>query len=162
MVLSSQWMDGRLPGTPVWNVPRTISNTTVVGLQPAVEPRTDILAVSTSIFPAPISSDGQAMATVVNGELDEFRGDTDFVLTGMGSGTDGFAGCRFCRLRLEVEGRDYTNFSKTRIWPGKWQCSFDLSQWTKTERANGPTVAGHEMLFATKLPRSVLAILLPL
>ena len=40
-------------------------------------------------------SDRAAMATVVNGELDEFQGDTDFMLTGMGAGTDGLRAKRF-------------------------------------------------------------------
>ena len=71
-----------------------------VGLQPAVEPRTGHpVAIAIPFLSAPTSSRSGQATTVVNGELDEFQGDTDFMLTGTGMGTDGFAGqAVFCRL----------------------------------------------------------------
>lgn len=171
VVLSSQWMDGRLPGTPGMERAKDYfeHHLRAVGLQPAVEPRTG----HPGGFRHPFSlgtdfiRSGQAMATVVDGELDEFQGDTDFTLTGMGAGTDGFAGpAVFVGYGLEVEDRGYTNFSDDTDLSGKVAVCFRFepmdengeSQWSSRRWSRDASFANKIAAVGSRNPDAIVIL----
>ena len=171
VVLSSQWMDGRLPGTPGMERAKDYfeHHLRAVGLQPAVEPRTG----HPGGFRHPFSlgtdfiRSGQALATVVDGELDEFQGDTDFTLTGMGAGTDGFAGpAVFVGYGLEVEDRGYTNFSDDTDLSGKVAVCFRFepmdengeSQWSSRRWSRDASFANKIAAVGSRNPDAIVIL----
>ena len=171
VVLSSQWMDGRLPGTPGMERAKDYfeHHLRAVGLQPAVEPRTG----HPGGFRHPFSlgtdfiRSGQSMATVVDGELDEFQGDTDFTLTGMGAGTDGFAGpAVFVGYGLEVEDRGYTNFSDDTDLSGKVAVCFRFepmdengeSQWSSRRWSRDASFANKIAAVGSRNPDAIVIL----
>ena len=171
VVLSSQWMDGRLPGTPGMERAKDYfeHHLRAVGLQPAVEPRTG--HPGGYRHPFSLGTDfirsGQAMAMVVNGELDEFQGDTDFMLTGMGSGTDGFAGqAVFVGYGLEVEYRNYTNFSDDTDLSGKVAVFFRFepmdqngeSQWSNRRWSRDASFANKIAAVGSRNPAAIVIL----
>ena len=171
VVLSSQWMDGRLPGTPGMERAKDYfeHHLRAVGLQPAVEPRTG--HPGGYRHPFSLGTDfirsGQAMATVVNGELDDFQGDTDFMLTGMGAGTDGFAGqAVFVGYGLEVEDRDYTNFTDDTDLTGKVAVFFRFepmdengeSQWSRRRWSRDASFANKIAAVGSRNPAAIVIL----
>ena len=171
VVLSSQWMDGRLPGTPGMERAKDYfeHHLRAVGLQPAVAPRTG----HPGGFRHPFSlgtdfiRSGQALATVVDGELDEFQGDTDFTLTGMGAGTDGFAGpAVFVGYGLEVEDRGYTNFSDDTDLSGKVAVCFRFepmdengeSQWSSRRWSRDASFANKIAAVGSRNPDAIVIL----
>ena len=171
VVLSSQWMDGRLPGTPGMERAKDYfeHHLRLIGLEPAVEPRTG--HPGGYRHPFSLGTDfirsGQAMATVVDGELDEFQGELDFMLTGMGAGTDGFAGSAvFVGYGLEVEDRDYTNFEEDTDLSGKVAVFFRFepmdengeSQWSTRRWSRDASFANKIAAVGSRNPAAVIIL----